>query len=153
MANTYTQIHIHAIFAVQNRQSLIGNDWCDDLYKYISGIVTNHDHKILQINGMPDHVHMLVGLRPTQSLSELMKYVKQDSTKWINQNKFVNGRFSWQKGYGAFSHSRSQVPQVIKYIQKQREHHKKKSFRQEYLDFLEKFDVDYDERFIFKPIS
>ena len=107
----------------------------------------------LQINGMPDHVHMLGGLRPTQSLSELMKYVKQDSTKWVNQNKFVNGRFSWQKGYGAFSHSRSQVPQVIKYIQKQREHHKKKSFRQEYLDFLEKFDVDYDERFIFKPIS
>lgn len=95
MANTYTQIHIHAIFAVQNRQSLISNDWCNDLYKYISGIVTNHDHKILQINGMPDHVHMLVGLRPTQSLSELMKYVKQDSTNWINKNKFINGRFSW----------------------------------------------------------
>lgn len=153
MANTYTQIHIHAIFAVQNRQSLISNDWCNDLYKYISGIVTNHDHKILQINGMPDHVHMLVGLRPTQSLSELMKYVKQDSTKWINKNKFINGRFSWQKGYGAFSHSRSQIPKVIKYIQKQREHHKKKCFREEYLDFLKKFDVDYDERFIFKPVS
>jgi len=153
MANTYTQIHIHAIFAVQNRQSLISSDWRDDLYKYITGIVQNHNHKMLQINGMPDHIHVLLGFRPTQSLSELMKYVKQDSTKWINQNKFVNGRFSWQKGYGAFSHSRSQVPQVIKYIQKQREHHKKKSFRQEYLDFLEKFDVDYDERFIFKPIS
>lgn len=153
MANTYTIIHIHAIFAVQNRQSLISNDWCNDLYKYISGIVTNHDHKILQINGMPDHVHMLVGLRPTQSLSELMKYVKQDSTKWINKNKFINGRFSWQKGYGAFSHSRSQIPKVIKYIQKQREHHKKKCFREEYLDFLKKFDVDYDERFIFKPVS
>jgi len=153
MANTYTQIHIHAIFAVQNRQSLISSDWRDDLYKYITGIVQNHNHKMLQINGMPDHIHVLLGFRPTQSLSELMKYVKQDSTKWVNQNKFVNGRFSWQKGYGAFSHSRSQVPQVIKYIQKQREHHKKKSFRQEYLDFLEKFDVDYDERFIFKPIS
>jgi len=153
MANTYTQIHIHAIFSVQNRQSLISSDWRDDLYKYITGIVQNHNHKMLQINGMPDHIHVLLGFRPTQSLSELMKYVKQDSTKWINQNKFVNGRFSWQKGYGAFSHSRSQVPQVIKYIQKQREHHKKKSFRQEYLDFLEKFDVDYDERFIFKPIS
>ena len=153
MANTYTKIHIHAIFSVQNRQSLISSDWRDDLYKYITGIVQNHNHKMLQINGMPDHIHVLLGFRPTQSLSELMKYVKQDSTKWINQNKFVNGRFSWQKGYGAFSHSRSQVPQVIKYIQKQREHHKKKSFRQEYLDFLEKFDVDYDERFIFKPIS
>jgi len=153
MANTYTQIHIHAIFSVQNRQSLISSDWRDDLYKYITGIVQNHNHKMLQINGMPDHIHVLLGFRPTQSLSELMKYVKQDSTKWVNQNKFVNGRFSWQKGYGAISHSRSQVPQVIKYIQKQREHHKKKSFRQEYLDFLEKFDVDYDERFIFKPIS
>ena len=153
MANTYTKIHIHAIFSVQNRQSLISSDWRDDLYKYITGIVQNHNHKMLQINGMPDHIHVLLGFRPTQSLSELMKYVKQDSTKWINQNKFVNGRFSWQKGYGAFSHSRPQIPQVIHYIQKQREHHKKKSFREEYLDFLEKFDVDYDERFIFKPIS
>ncbi|MDZ7755849.1 IS200/IS605 family transposase [Rhodohalobacter sp.] len=153
MANTYTQIHIHTIFAVQNRQSLIRNDWCDDLYKYITGIVQNHNHKVLQINGMPDHVHLLLGFRPTQSLSELMKYVKQDSTKWINQNAFVNGRFSWQEGYGAFSHSRAQVPQVVKYIQNQEEHHKKRSFREEYLDLLEKFEVDYDERFIFKPVT
>lgn len=107
MANTYTQIHIHIIIAVQNRQSLIREEWSSDLYKYITGIVQNHGHKVLQINGTPDHAHVLIGFRPTQSLSDLMKYVKQDSTKWINHNAYVNGRFSWQKGFGAFSHSRS----------------------------------------------
>ncbi len=152
MANTYTQIHIHAIFAVQNRLSIIKDEWQNDLYSYITGIVTNHGHKMMQINGMPDHVHMLIGLRPVQSLSELMKYVKQDSTKWINQNRFINGRFSWQEGFGAFSHSKSQIPGVIKYIREQEEHHRKRTFREEYTDFLEKFDVDFDERYIFKPI-
>jgi len=152
MANTYTQIHIHAIFAVQNRLSIIKDEWQNDLYSYITGIVTNHGHKMMQINGMPDHVHMLIGLRPVQSLSELMKYVKQDSTKWINQNRFINGRFSWQEGFGAFSHSKSQIPGVIKYIREQEEHHRKSTFREEYTDFLEKFDVDFDERYIFKPI-
>lgn len=152
MANTYTQIHIHAIFAVQNRLSIIKDEWQTDLYSYITGIVTNHGHKMMQINGMPDHVHMLIGLRPVQSLSELMKYVKQDSTKWINQNRFINGRFSWQEGFGAFSHSKSQIPGVIKYIREQEEHHRKRTFREEYTDFLEKFDDDFDERYIFKPI-
>jgi len=152
MANTYTQIHIHAIFAVQNRLSIIKDEWQNDLYSYITGIVTNHGHKMMQINGMPDHVHMLIGLHPVQSLSELMKYVKQDSTKWINQNRFINGRFSWQEGFGAFSHSKSQIPGVIKYIREQEEHHRKRTFREEYTDFLEKFDVDFDERYIFKPI-
>ncbi|PKD42485.1 IS200/IS605 family transposase [Rhodohalobacter barkolensis] len=153
MANTYTKIHIHLIFAVQNRQSLIHKKWHSDLFKYISGIVTNHEHKVLQINGVIDHVHILIGLRPTQSLSKLVKYVKQDSSKWINQNGYVNGRFSWQKGYAAFSHSASQVPQVIRYIQNQEVHHKRKSFREEYLDFLDKYEVDFDERYIFKPVS
>jgi putative transposase len=123
------------------------------LFKYISGIIANHEHKVLQINGVIDHVHILIGLRPTQSLSELVKYVKQDSAKWINKNGFVNGRFSWQKGYSAFSHSASQVSQVIRYIQNQEMHHKKKSFREEYLDFLDKYEVDFDERYIFKAIS
>lgn len=153
MANTYTQIHIHIIIAVQNRQSLIREEWSSDLYKYITGIVQNHGHKVLQINGTPDHAHVLIGFRPTQSLSDLMKYVKQDSTKWINHNAYVNGRFSWQKGFGAFSHSRSQVPQVVKYIQQQKEHHKKRSFREEYLEFLQKYEVDFDERYIFKSLS
>jgi len=153
MANTYTQIHIHTVFAVQNRQSLIAAEWEDDLYKYISGIVKNNGHKMLQINGMPDHVHLLIGMRPIQSLSELMKYVKQDSSKWINQNGLAKGRFSWQAGYGAFSVSRSHVPQVINYIRQQKEHHHKKSFREEYVEFLELSGIEYDDRYIFKPVE
>jgi len=153
MANTYTQIHIHSIFAVQNRQSLIQSSWEIELYKYITGIVQNNGHKLLQINGMPDHVHLLIGMRPVQSLSVLMQQVKQDSSKWINEKRFAAGRFSWQEGFGAFLHSKSQVQTVITYIQNQKEHHKNKSFREEYLDFLEKWEVDYDERYIFKPID
>lgn len=153
MANTYTQIHIQAVFAVQNRQSLIKNEWKADLYKYITAIVQNNEHKMLQINGMPDHIHMLFGVLPVQSLTDLMKQIKQDSSKWINQQGFVNGRFSWQAGYGAFSYSKSQLPQVIKYIQNQEQHHKRKTFQEEYLEFLDKFDVDYDKQYIFKPIE
>lgn len=153
MANTYTQIHIHSIFAVQNRQSLIQSSWEIELYKYITGIVQNNGHKLLQINGMPDHVHLLIGMRPVQSLSVLMQQIKQDSSKWINEKRLAAGRFSWQEGFGAFSHSKSQLQAVIAYIQNLKEHHKNKSFREEYLDFLEKWEVDYDERYIFKPID
>lgn len=153
MANTYTQIHIQTVFAVQNRQSLIGSEWNDDLYRYITSIIQNNDHKLLQINGMPDHIHILFGMRPIQSLSDLMKQVKQDSSKWINQNGIASGTFSWQQGYGAFSYSKSQLPRVIKYIQNQQEHHKMKTFREEYLALLETHDVNYDERYIFKPID
>ena len=103
MANTYSQIHIQVVFAVQNRESLIGSKWKNELYRYISGIIQNHQHKVIAINGMPDHVHILIGLRPTQSISELMQKVKGDSSKWINQKGFVLGKFSWQEGYGAFS--------------------------------------------------
>ena len=129
MANTYTQIHIQTVFAVQNRQSLIGDEWKEDLYKYMTSIIQNNNHKLLQINGMPDHLHILFGLRPVQAISNLMKQVKQDSSKWINQNRLARGKFSWQEGYGAFSYSKSQLPRVIKYIQNQQEHHKTKSFR------------------------
>lgn len=153
MANTYTQIHIHVICAVQNRQSMIHSSWENQLYKYITGIVQNQGHKLLQVNGMPDHVHLLIGYRPIQSLSDLMKNVKQDSSRWINHTRLAEGRFVWQEGYGAFSHSKSQVPKVISYIQNQKEHHKKKSFREEYLEFLKKWDVEFDERYIFKPVT
>jgi REP element-mobilizing transposase RayT len=152
MANTYTQIHIQAVFAVQNRQSLIKNDWKDELYKYLTGIIQNHGHKVLQINGMPDHIHILFGMRPTQSLSDLMKQVKQDSSKWINNKGVVNGKFSWQAGYGAFSYSKLQLPRVIKYIQKQEEHHKTFTFQEEYVAILKTHNVEYDERYIFKSI-
>ena len=153
MANTYTQIHIQAVFAVQNRQSLIRDEWKDDLYKYITAIIQNNDHKLLQINGVPDHVHILFGLRPVQSLSEMMKQVKQDSSKWINQNRLARDKFSWQEGYGAFSYSKSQLPRVIKYIQNQDKHHKTRTFRDEYLALLKTHGIDYDERYIFKPID
>jgi putative transposase len=153
MANTYTQIHIQTVFAVQNRQSLIGDEWKDDLYKYITAIIQNNEHKLLQINGMPDHVHILFGLRPVQSLSDLMKQVKQDSSKWINQNRLARGKFSWQEGFGAFSYSKDQLPRVITYIQNQQEHHKKRTFREEYIALLEAHGVDYDERYIFKSID
>lgn len=153
MANTYTQLHIQAIFAVQNRQSLIKGHWEDELYRYISGIIQNNGHKVLQINGMPDHVHVLFGMRPIQSLSDLMKQVKQDSSLWINKKGIVNGRFSWQAGYGAFSYSKSQLPGVIRYIQNQKEHHKSVTFQDEYVKFLEMYHVEYDNRYIFKTIT
>lgn len=153
MANTYTQIHVQTVFAVQNQKSLIDDEWKDDLYKYITAIIQNNDHKLLQINGMQDHIHCLFGLRPVQSLSDLMKQVKQDSSKWINQNHLAKDSFSWQEGFGAFSYSKSQLPRVIKYIQNQQEHHKTRTFREEYLSLLKTHGVDYDERYIFKPIE
>ena len=152
MANTYTQIHVQAIFAVQNRQSLIQENWQEELFKFITAIVQKKGHKLLQINGMPDHVHLLFGLRPAQSLSDLMKVVKGNSSEWINNTGFTKGRFSWQAGYGAFSYAKSQVPNVVRYIQNQKAHHRKKTFTEEYLEFLEAFEVEYDERFIFKPV-
>ncbi len=115
MANTYTQIQIQNVFAIQNRQSLIGNEWKDDLYKYITATIQHNKHKLLQINGMPDHIHILFGLRSIQSISDLMKQVIQDSSKWINQNMLAKGKFSWQEGYGAFSYSKNQLPRTIKY--------------------------------------
>jgi len=150
MANTYTQIHIHAIFAVQNRLSLIQKQWQDELYKYITGIITNNGHKLLQIGGMPDHVHVLFGMRPTQSLSDLMKKTKESSSLWINQNRLVLGKFSWQEGYGAFSYGKSQIDDVVKYIQRQEYHHKKRNFAEEYLELLKLFEVEFDERYILK---
>jgi putative transposase len=152
MANTYTQIHIHFVFAVKFRDGIIQSKWKEDLYKYMSGIIQNNNHKLLAINGMSDHIHILIGLRPAQSISDLMKEVKQSSSKWINQNKLTNGHFEWQEGYSAFSYSKSQINQVVSYIQNQELHHKKKTFKEEYLDFLKKFEIDYDEKFIFKEL-
>ena len=153
MANTYTQIHIQTIFTVQNRISIITKSFKDQLYKYITGIIQNNGHKVLAINGMPDHVHVFFGMRPNQSLSDLMQDIKGDSSKWINQKEYVPGKFTWQAGYGAFSYSKSQVITVIDYIKHQKEHHSRKTFTVEYLEFLEKFEVPYDERYIFKPVE
>ncbi len=153
MANTYTQIHIQAVFAVRNRDCIIHKDWKDELYKYMTGIIQNHHHKVLAINGMPDHVHIFFGMRPTQSLSELMQDVKGDSSKWINSRGFVKGKFSWQEGYGAFSYGMSQLNNVIQYIENQEAHHKKKTFNEEYLELLTEFEIDYNETFLFKSLD
>ena len=150
MANTYTQIHLQVIFAVKKRTGLIQKEWKDELYKYITGIIQAQDHKLLAINGMPDHLHVFFGMRPIQSLSDLMQDIKQDSSKWINQKKFIKEKFEWQEGFGAFSYSKSQASRVISYVQNQEVHHRKITFLDEYKKFLEKFEVDYDERYIFK---
>lgn len=152
MANTYSQIHIQVVFAVQNRESLIGSKWKNELYQYLVGIIQNHQHKVIAINGMPDHVHILIGLRPSQSISDLMQKVKGDSSKWINRKGFALGKFSWQEGYGVFSYGKSQIDDVIEYIKRQEIHHQRKTFKEEYLQFLEKFALDYDERFVLKEI-
>jgi putative transposase len=152
MANTYSQIHIHAVFSVQDRICIIRKSWKEELYRYITGIIQNNGHKVLAINGAPDHVHIFFGMRPSQSLSGLMQDVKGDSSKWINIKRFVNGHFSWQEGYGAFSYSKSQADNVIEYIKRQEEHHKRQTFTEEYLEFLKNFHVPYDERYIFTPV-
>lgn len=153
MANTYTQIHIQTVFAVKYRHALIHENWKPDLYKYITTIIQNNGHKLLIINGMPDHLHILIGLRPNQSLSELMQKTKASSSKWINDQGFTNGRFEWQSGFGAFSYSKSELPKVINYIKNQEQHHRKKEFQEEYLELLEEFEITYDERYIFAGLE
>ena len=153
MANTYTQVHIHAIFSVQNRECIIKQSWKEELYRYFTGIIQNNGHKLLAINGMPDHIHIFFGMRPTQSLSNLMQDIKGDSSKWINNKGLINNRFSWQEGYGAFSYNKSSVDSVIDYIKNQEVHHRKKTFTEEYHEFLEKFEVDFDERYLFVPVE
>ena len=152
MANTYTQIHIQFVFAVKFRDAIIHSFWKDELYRYMTGIIQNNKHKLIAINGMPDHIHILIGMRPTQSISDLMQDIKGSSSKWINQKGFIKGKFEWQEGYGAFSYGKSQVKDVIAYIENQEQHHSKKTFRDEYMDFLKKFDVEYDEQYIFKEM-
>ena len=153
MADTYTQLYIQFVFAVQNRKSLIHPEWELELHKYITGIIQNKSHKMIAINGMPDHLHLFIGFQPVDHMSELIKVVKGESTKWMKERNLVNGRFRWQEGYGAFSYSRSHIDRVYHYIQNQKEHHKKKTFRQEYIELLEKFDIYYDEKYIFKSVE
>ena len=153
MANTYTQLHIQLVFAVQNRISLIQPTWKNELYKYTTGIVQNNGHKLLAINGMPNHVHIFIGYKPHQLIPDLLQDIKGSSSKWINKKGFTNGKFNWQEGYGAFSYSHSHIDRVIKYILNQEQHHKKKSFKEEYLELLDKFQIDYDGLYILKDIQ
>lgn len=153
MANTYTQIHIQIVFAVQNRHCLIRKVWQDELYRYITGIIQKENHKLLAINGMADHLHLLLGMRPTQSLSGLVQDIKSGSSKWINERGFVKGKFSWQEGYGAFSYSKQDISNIIQYIASQEDHHRKKSFREEYLELLKQSHISFDDRYIFTQVN
>ncbi|MFA6249724.1 MAG: IS200/IS605 family transposase [Mucilaginibacter sp.] len=153
MANTYTQIHIQCVIAVKFRQALIQPDFKERLHQYITGIIRNNGHKLIAINGMSDHLHIFFGLRPDQSLSDLMRIVKGESSEWINKEKLTPAKFRWQEGYGAFSYSRSQIKAVAEYIANQEEHHRKLTFLEEYKNFLEKFEVEHDEKYIFKPLD
>jgi REP element-mobilizing transposase RayT len=151
MANRYSQIYIHLVFVVKYRKSLINQTWDQELYQYISGIVNNKGHKSLAINGMPDHVHIFVGLNPTYAISNLVREIKKASTNWINNASHTDQQtFAWQSGYGAFSHSHSQIGDVIEYIRNQKRHHQKRSLKEEYLSLLEKWNIDYDERYLFE---
>ena len=150
MANSYTQIHIHIIFAVLYRYASIDISWEVELYKYITSIVSNNGHKVIQIGGMPDHIHLLIGMQPTQTLADLVNKVKSNSSLWINKNKRILGKFYWQEGYSAFSYGKSQLDSVVKYIINQKAHHKNKSFSEENKEFLDLFNVEYDERYILK---
>ncbi len=150
MPNTYTQIYIQAVFAVEGRQNLIRRENKEELHKYITGIVQNQRHKLIAINSMPDHLHILIGMKPSMALSDLIQEVKADSTNFINRKRWVAGRFNWQEGYGAFSYGHSQLGTIIRYIQNQEKHHARKTFREEYFAFLKKFEVAHDERYVFE---
>lgn len=153
MANTYTQLYIHYVFAVQNRMSLIQEKWQTELFKYLSGIIEQQEHKLFAINGMPDHIHVLISMNPKQSSSDLMYHIKRSSSLWINENKLARGKFSWQEGFGGFSYGKSQIPDIAGYIENQQQHHKKHTFYEEYIGFLNAFGIEYDERYVFKAIE
>lgn len=149
MANTYTQSYFHLVFAVKNRDALIKNEWKSDLEKYMTGIVQNHQHNMLVVFCMIDHVHILIGYNVNQLIPDLVEELKTSSNAWIKNKRFTKFKFEWQKGYGAFTHSHSQIDTVVKYILNQEKHHKKKSFREEYLEMLEKNDVTFNQEYLF----
>ena len=150
MSGTFSQIYIHIVFAVKGRENLISGIWRDELHKYIAGIIRNKEQKPIIVGGVADHIHALVGLRPAMPISDLVRDIKNNSSKFINDRKLVNGRFSWQEGYGVFSYSHSDVESVYNYILNQESHHQRKTFKGEYYDLLKKFDINYDEKYLFE---
>ena len=153
MSRTFSQIYIQVVFAVNGRQNLIDKRWKEDLNKYISGIITNKGQKSIIVNGMSDHIHAFIGLKPSMAISDLVRDIKNNSSNFINKNKLVKGKFSWQEGYGAFSYSHSHIKQIYNYILNQEQHHYKKTFKEEYLEFLHKFEVEFDEKYFFEWIK
>jgi Transposase IS200 like. len=150
MADTFSQIYIQIVFAVKGRENLISPSWENELYKYMTGIIQNKGQKLLCINGMADHVHILIGLKPACCLSDLVREIKKSSNTFIKEKRFIKYNFQWQEGFGAFSYSRSDLDNIILYIKNQKEHHRVQSFREEYIDFLNKFNVSYDEKYLFE---
>ena len=153
MANTYSHIHIQIVFAVKGRANLIKEDFREKVEKYICGIVSARNQKPLAVYCMPDHTHLLVGMKPNIAISDLVRDIKAASSGYINENKYLPQKFHWQEGFGAFSYAKSQVDNVVKYILNQPEHHKKRTFKEEYIDFLEKFEIEYDEKYLFEWIE
>ncbi len=153
MANTYTQLNIQLIFSVQGRDCILKNSFRKEVFKYISGILKENNQYPLAVNGYFDHIHAFFELNPKDSISDIARIVKSNSSKWINNNNFIGTKFHWQEGYGAFSYSRSQRDKVIKYIANQEQHHKKKSFKNEYHDFLKAFEIEYDEKYMFQWVD
>lgn len=150
MAGTFTQIYIQTVFAVQGRANLLQKPWRNEVFKYMAGIIKNKHQKPIIVNGVADHTHLFIGLKPSIALSDLIRDVKNNTSNFINEQNWVRGKFSWQEGYGAFSYGHSQIESVYQYILNQEEHHRKRTFREEYLEFLEKFEVPFEERFLFK---
>jgi REP element-mobilizing transposase RayT len=153
MANTYSQIYLQIVFSVKGRQNLISKNWKEELYKYICGIVNGKEQKVYAIGGVADHIHILVSIKPTIALSDLVRAIKANSSKWINEKGFIKGKFQWQEGFGAFSYAHSQLDIIIAYINNQEQHHLKKTFRDEYTELLQKFDVQCDENYLFEWIE
>ena len=153
MAGTFSQIYIQIVFAVKGRESKIQLSWEEELYKYITGIVRNKEQKILAINGVPDHIHFIIGMNPSCCLSDLVREVKKSSNDFIKEKKFTKFKFQWQEGYGAFSYSHSNLDNVIQYIMNQKDHHKKKTFKEEYLEFLKKFEIEFKDKYLFEWID
>ena len=150
MPSTFTQIYIQVVFAVKGRQSLIHPDWEEELHKYISGIVKNKEQKMLAINGMPDHIHFLIGMKPTCCLSDLVREIKKSSNEFVKEKKFTPSKFQWQEGFGAFSYSHSALDNVIAYINNQKAHHKKQTFQKEYNELLKIFQIEFKEEYLFE---
>jgi REP element-mobilizing transposase RayT len=152
MANTYHQVYIQVVFAVKYREAVIANEWKSKVFGVIGNLINETGCKTIIVNGVEDHVHCFLGLKPSVSISELMKTVKAKSSKYINDHNLTKSRFEWQEGYGAFSYSHSQIDAVYKYIVNQEEHHKKQTLKDEYLEFLDKFEVPFDEKYIFEDL-
>ena len=153
MANTYSQIYIQIVFAVQNRQSLINPSWEDELFKYISGIIKNKGQKPLALNGDTDHIHIFIGMKPDCCISDLVMEIKKASNSFIKEKKFMPYKFNWQEGFGAFSYSHSQISSVAHYIENQKEHHKKRSFKDEYLTILKSYEIEFENKYLFNWID